>query len=120
MGSYDDVREATPREKRIARLLAGGIHMAFVFLLVFGVTWQRRESAPAVAELWGSLPPLRQQLPVPQPPPLPKVEPEPEPVPEKPPPEPEAKAPEKPLPKPEVKPASKPDIALKDKLEKER
>jgi colicin import membrane protein len=117
--------DATPRERRIARWLAGGIHVAFVLLLVLGVTWQRQQSAPAVADLWSSLPPLRQE--VPPPPPPPKAEPKPEPKPKPPEPKPEPKPPEKPKaepkpppPKPEVKPEPKPDIALKEKLEKER
>jgi colicin import membrane protein len=120
--TYDDLIEATPREKRIARWLAGGIHVAFVLLLILGVTWQRQPSAPAIAELWSSLPPVRKEAPPP-----PKVEPRPEPKPEpKPEAKPEPKPPEKPkvepkpLPKPEVKPAPKPDIALKEKLEKEK
>ena len=103
--TYD---EATPRERTISRALAAGMHVAFVLLLIFGVSWQKRVvEAPAVVELWKSLPPM----PVEQAAPPPKIEPEPKPKPE---PRPQ------PAPKPEVKPAPKPDIALKEKMEKER
>ena len=105
--TYDD---ATPREKKISRALAGGMHVAFVLLLVFGVSWQKRHSEPAaVVDLWGSVAPPRQE-PLP-PPPKPELKVEPRPVP---------KVEPKPPPKPEVKPAPKPDIALREKLEKER
>ncbi|MGZ9067154.1 MAG: energy transducer TonB [Burkholderiales bacterium] len=110
--TYDDAIDTTPREKRIARWLAGGIHVAFVLLLILGVSWQqRRVSEPAVAELWGNLSPPK---PEPAPPP-PKVERKPEPKPE-----PKLEPKPKPVPKPEAKPVPKPDIALKEKVEKER
>ena len=101
--TYD---EATPRERTISRALAAGLHVAFVLLLIFGVSWQKRVAeAPAVVELWRSLPPM----PVEEAPPQPKIEPRPEPKPRP-----------QPAPKPEVKPTPKPDIALKEKMEKER
>jgi colicin import membrane protein len=110
--TYD---QATPREKRISRALAGGMHAAFVLLLVFGVSWQKRHAEPsAVVDLWSALPPPKQEVAPPQPPqreepkPLPKVEPKPVP-----------KVEAKPPPKPEPKPVPKADIALKEKLEKE-
>jgi colicin import membrane protein len=104
--TYND---ATPREKKISRALAGGMHAAFVLLLVFGVSWQKRQSEPsAVVDLWSSLPAPRPE-PLPPPQPVPREEPKPVP-----------KAEPKPPPKPEVKPAPKADIALKEKLEKER
>ena len=106
--TYDD---ATPREKKISRALAAGMHGAFLLLLVFGVSWQKRVSEPAaVVDLWGSMAPPKEEVPPPAPKPVPKVEPKPVPkVEARPPP-----------PKPEVKPVPKPDIALKEKLEKER
>jgi colicin import membrane protein len=101
--------DTTPREKKISRALAGGMHAAFLLLLVFGVSWQKRQSEPtAVVDLWRSLPAPRPE-PVPPPTPVPREEPKPEP-----------KAEPKPPPKPEVKPVPKADIALKEKLEKER
>ncbi|MEN3352915.1 MAG: colicin import rane protein [Betaproteobacteria bacterium] len=104
--TYND---ATPREKKISRALAGGMHAAFVLLLVFGVSWQKRQSEPAaVVDLWSSLPAPRQE-PLPPPKPVPPDEPKPLP-----------RVEPKPPPKPEVKPVPKADIALKEKLEKER
>ena len=101
--TYD---EATPRERTISRALAAGMHVAFVLLLIFGVSWQKRVAeAPAVVELWKSLPPMPEE----QAAPPPKIEPRPEPKPRP-----------QPAPKPEVKPTPKPDIALKEKMEKER
>jgi colicin import membrane protein len=114
--TYDD---AISRDKRISRALAVGMHVLFVLLLVFGVSWQQRHAEPtAVVDLWSALPPPKQEAPVPPPPkPVVKEPPKPLPKPEaKPVPKPEAK----PVPKPEAKPVPKADIALKDKLEKER
>jgi colicin import membrane protein len=108
--TYDE--DIDPREKKIARWLAGGMHVALLVLLIFGVSWQRRHSEPAaVVDLWSSLAPPKQEVVAP-PKPAPKVEPKPEPKrkPEPPP----------PPPKPEVKAIPKADIALKEKLEKER
>ena len=101
--------EATPREKKISRNLAIGIHVLIIVLFIFGVSWHRRQQqAPVEAELWGTMAPPR---PEPRPePPLkisPRIEKEPTPTPP-------------PPPKPEVKPVPKPDIALREKLEKER
>jgi colicin import membrane protein len=85
------------------------MHAAFVLLLVFGVSWQKRQSEPAaVVDLWSSLPAPRQE-PLPPPKPVPPDEPKPLP-----------RVEPKPPPKPEVKPVPKADIALKEKLEKER
>ena len=92
--TYDD---ATPREKRILRALAAGMHVVFVLLLVFGVSWQKRSIEPAaVVDLWSSLPPPRQEV---APPPKPLVREEPRPVP---------KIERKPLPKVEPKPPPQP------------
>ena len=108
--TYDDV---TPREKTISRALAAGMHAAFVLLLVFGVSWQKRLSEPtAVVDLWSSLPPVKEDAPLPPPPPpKPIIKEEPKPVPQPAP---------KPTPKAEVKPVPKADIAVKEKLAKER
>jgi colicin import membrane protein len=106
--TYDE--DVSPRERKISRGLAIGMHVALLVLLIFGVSWQRRQSEPAaVVDLWGSMAPPKQEAPVPPPKPVPKVEPKPEP-----------KAPPPPPPKPEVKAIPKADIALKEKLEKER
>jgi colicin import membrane protein len=93
-------------------MLAIGMHVGFVVLLIFGVSWQRRYSEPAaVVDLWNSFsPPKEEPAPRPKPVPIPKAEPKPEPKP----------APKPPPPKPEAKPIPKADIALKEKLEKEK
>jgi colicin import membrane protein len=106
--TYDE--DVSPRERKISRGLAIGMHVALLVLLIFGVSWQRRQSEPAaVVDLWGSMAPPKQEAPAPPPKPVPKAEPKPEP-----------KAPPPPPPKPEVKAIPKADIALKEKLEKER
>lgn len=97
---------ATQGEKAISGALALAMHLVFFALLVFGVTWQKRESAPMVAELWSNLPAPKAA------PPPPKAAPEP--------PQPAPKAVAKPAPKVEPKPVPKADIALRDKKEKER
>jgi colicin import membrane protein len=94
----------TPGERTVSGALALIMHLLFLALLVFGVSWQKREPVAMVAELWSNLPPL--PAPVAEPPP--KVEP----------------APPKPAPKVELKPEPKPqpkaDIDLREKKEKER
>ena len=113
--TYDE--DVSPRERKIARSLAIGMHVVVLVLLIFGVVWQKRTSEPAaIVELWGSMAPPKAE---PTPKPRPKPEPDPEPEP-KPKPKPEPKAPPPPPPKPEVKAVPKADIALKEKLEKER
>jgi colicin import membrane protein len=105
--------DTTSRERTISRALALLMHLLFLVLLIVGVSWQKKQTGPAVTvELWDSLPPTPQ--PKVEPPPAPEVKPPPEP------PKPEPKVEVKPEPKPEIKPAPKPDIALKEKLEKER
>lgn len=106
-----------PAPKLIAGALALGVHVAFVLLLVFGVSWQTREPAPVMVDMWESLPPITPPAAVkPARPPEP-----PEPAPPVKPPEP-VKAP--PVPKPVVEeppPPKAPDIALeKKKAEAER
>ena len=100
----------TPNEKTLSGALALVMHLMFFALLVFGVSWQKREAPPLVAELWSSLP-----APKDAPPPPPMVEPKPVPKAEpKPPPPPKVE------PKPEPKPVPKADIAAQEKMEKER
>lgn len=115
--TYDE--DVNPRERKIARALAIGMHVVALLLLIFGVVWQRRVSEPsAVVELWDTMTPPKQAAPTPKSKPKPDPEPEPEPPPKpklKPKPEPPP-----PPPKPEVKQTPKADIALKEKLEKER
>ena len=75
--TYDE--DINPREKKIARWLAGGMHVALLVLLIFGVSWQRRHSEPAaVVDLWSSMAPPKQE---PPPKVSPRVEPKPEPNP---------------------------------------
>lgn len=103
------------------RLAAGamalGVHALFVLLLVFGVSWQTRQPAPVMVDLWDAIPemprPIPAALPEAQPEPLPVVEPPPsEPVNR---PEPLKSAPVSvPLIK-AVPPPKAPDIALEKK-----
>lgn len=103
-------RPAAPR--LAAAAMALGVHAAFVLLLVFGVSWQTRDAAPVMVDVWTSLPPsVAVKPPAPTPPPSAPPPPKPEPV-RPPPPEPVVKSP--PPPKP-------PDIALEQKkIEAER
>jgi colicin import membrane protein len=114
--TFDDFAR---NEKMVSGVAAVVMHLLFFALLVFGVSWQKRQPDSAmVVDLWASLPaPPRAEAPRPEPkpepePPKPAPKPEPKPVP--------PKAEPKPPPKPEPKPTIKPDIALKEKLEKER
>jgi colicin import membrane protein len=88
-----------------AGALALGVHVLFVLLLVFGVSWQTQHPAPVMVDLWESLP--KQAAPV-VPPPRPRPEPvkTPEPVKAVPAPKPVEKAPP---------PIKAPDIALEKK-----
>jgi colicin import membrane protein len=96
----------TQSEKAISGALTLVMHLLFFALLVIGVAWQKHEPAAMVAELWSSLPAPKAA------PPPPTAEPEP--------PKRQPKAEAKPVPKVEAKPAPKPDIALRDKKEKEK
>lgn len=46
-----------PGSNFIAGALALGVHVAFVLLLVFGVSWQTQHPAPVMVDLWEALPP---------------------------------------------------------------
>ncbi len=99
------------REQALAGALAFAIHVLLLVLLVFGVSWQHQQMDTAVVvDLWRDLP----QVPQPRAePPPPAVKPEP------PPPAPKVEVKPPPV-KPAPTPTIKPDIALKEKLEKER
>lgn len=90
-----------------AGAMALGVHVLFVLLLVFGVSWQTRHPAPVMVDIWDALPPL----PSPAPQARPEIAP-PEPVklqePVKVEPAPQSVVKEAPSPKP-------PDIALEKK-----
>lgn len=111
--TYDDV---TSKERKLSGALALVMHVMFLALLIFGVSWQKKQTDSAmIVELWSNLPPLPQPKAEVTPPPPPQLKPLPEP------PKPVPKVEPKPPPKAEPKPAVKPDIALqKEKLEKER
>jgi len=97
------------RDQALAGALAFAMHVLFLVLLVFGVSWQQKQiDTAAIVDLWRDLPPLAP----------PKEEAPPAPVAKPVPPPPAPKVEAKPPPKPE--PVVKPDIALKEKLEKER
>jgi colicin import membrane protein len=95
----------TSNDRALSGALALVVHGLFFALLVFSVTWQKRESVAMVAELWSSLP----RAPTAEAPPPPKVEPAP-PLPRV----------ETPPPKVERQPQPKADIDLREKQEKER
>lgn len=106
------MKNADQREphRKLAAALSVGVHVAFVLVLVFGVSWKNRDASPVSADLWAELPtPNARPVPpaeTPPPPPEPKPEPKPEPV--------------KPAPAPKAEPAPKADIALKAKQEEEK
>src|SRR5687767_4394372 len=115
----------SPGERALSGAMALVMHVLFFALLVFGVSWQKRQPEAMVVDLWNNLPPVS----APKPEPAPEVKPEPErpPAPKveaKPVPKAQPKSEPKPVAKPvakaEPKPAVKPDIALLDKKEKER
>jgi colicin import membrane protein len=101
-----------PGSNLIAGALALGVHVAFVLLLVFGVSWQTQHPAPVMVDLWEALPPAPPAAAKPSRPPAPAPVKAPEPV----------KA--APAPRPvvdEPPPPKTPDIALeKKKAEAER
>lgn len=73
----------------LALLLAGGVHLALLLLLVFGLQWQVKPDEPVAVELWASLPQpsrpeIRPAIAKPEQPsrpaPKPRLQPEPAPV----------------------------------------
>ncbi len=69
-----------------ALVLALLVHAAFFALLVFSVSWQTKPAAPLMAEVWDSLPPVRNSPPIPtKPDPTPAPTPTPTPPPVAPP-----------------------------------
>ena len=99
-----------------AGVFAVVVHLVFAGILIFGVSWQNKQSAPVEAELWSKLPSApSKSSDAPAPPPRPKQEIKkeikPEPVKAKPEPKPKME-------KQEAQP--KPDIALKEKLQKKK
>jgi len=102
----------TGSERAISGALALAMHLLFLVLLIVGVAWQKREPRAVVVDLWSDLPPL----PAPKPPPPPVAKPAPEPSLPRVEPKPAPKV----EPKVEPKPVPKPDIALKEKEERER
>ena len=86
-------------------VMALGVHVLFLLLLVFGVSWQTQHPEPVMVDIWDALPPL----PSPRPRPQPKSDP-PEPV--------KLPAVVKAEPAPVIKeepPPKTPDIALEQK-----
>lgn len=83
-----------PGSNLIAGALALGVHVVFVLLLVFGVSWQTQHPAPVMVDLWEALPPpsaavkpARPSVPAPVKTPKPvKVKPAPRPAVDEPPP----------------------------------
>ncbi len=101
----------TQQEKVISGAIASTLHLMFIALLVFGVTWQKKsEPQVNIVDLWSPPSPAPPKVvePPPPPPPTPEVKPV---VPPK-----IEPAPPKPVAKPEI---AKPDIALKEN-EKEK
>ncbi|MEW5968116.1 MAG: energy transducer TonB [Pseudomonadota bacterium] len=97
-----------PVPKLAAGALALGVHVLFVVMLVFGVSWQTQPAGPVSVDLWEALPAV--------PPPRPKPPPAP-------PPEPVKAAPAKPVTAPKVAetpPPKAPDIALEKKKAEEK
>ncbi len=94
-----------PGSNLAAGAMALGVHVLFLLLLVFGVSWQTQHPAPVMVDIWDALP----QQPSPRPRPQPKIVP-PEPV--------KLPVPVKTEPAPVVKdvpPPKAPDIALEQK-----
>ncbi|MGA7181571.1 MAG: cell envelope integrity protein TolA [Thiobacillaceae bacterium] len=87
------------RPEMAAGVLAFVVHVLFLILLVFGVSWQIHNPAPVMVDLWSELPVEPSPLPKPQaapvePAPKPKLEPVPRPIPPKPVEQPKVKAPD--------------------------
>jgi colicin import membrane protein len=97
------IAQAPATHRFSAGVLALLVHVAFLALLVFGISWQTKEPPGVVVDLWSSLP-VEAPKPVVAPPP-PATRPAPEPIPEK---------KMEPKPAPPV-PMQNADIALKQK-----
>ena len=56
--TYDDV---TSQERKLSGALALVMHLMFLALLIFGVSWQKKHvDSTMIVELWSNLPPLPQ------------------------------------------------------------
>lgn len=111
---YAHASQLNAQEKLISGAVAAGMHLLFLALLVFGVNWQKHIEPPVnMVDLWSPPAPAAEA------PPAPPPEPAPPPPPQEVKPEPKLRVPPavKAVPKPE---AVKPDIAFKDKKDKER
>jgi colicin import membrane protein len=120
------VSGAELREQFSAGGLALLVHVLFLTVLVFGVSWKTLPEAPVQADLWRTLPARPVRTPTPPVEPAPAepapVEPElPKPAPELPKPAPEPSRPAEPPPRPEPRELTvAPDIALKEAERKAR
>ena len=66
------------REQALAGALAFAMHVLFLVILVFGVSWQQKQiDTAAVVDLWRDLPPLAPKVEA-RPPPKPQVAPKPD------------------------------------------
>jgi len=98
-------QERTEPRSTLSFVLSIAMHVAFVVVLFFAISWKTRSPAPVVAELWTPPPPAAAPRPVPKPEPQPAPPPKPAPPPE---------------PKVEAKPPEKVDIALEQEKERKR
>ena len=93
----------TEPRSTVSFALSIAMHVLFIAVLVFAVSWKTRPPAPVVAELWNPPPPAAAPKPVPKPQPAPPPKPAPPPA-----------------PKVEEKPPEKVDIALEQEKERQR
>jgi colicin import membrane protein len=99
--------------------LAVLVHLMFVGLLVFGISWQKKIASPVVVDLWQDLPEPSKKVALPPEPPKPApklLAPPPKPVPEVR----KQAPPPPPVPKVETPKVSAADIELKEKLRKQK
>jgi len=92
----------TEPRSTVSFVLSVAMHVLFVAVLIFAISWKTKSPAPVVAELW-TPPPAEKPQPAPKPRPAPP--PKPAPLPE---------------PKVETKPPEKVDIALEQEKERQR
>ncbi|HSS46898.1 MAG TPA: cell envelope integrity protein TolA [Burkholderiales bacterium] len=111
------MRSAAEREpgRTASFILAVLMHLLFIGLLVFGISWQNKQPQVTEVDLWNKLPAPPQPVELPKP--VKEVKPPPEP--------PKQEVKPEPKPEPVVKSEPKPepvkaDILLKQKLEKEK